>query len=564
MPSETPLILNTEENHEDGIIFHDENNDAQDEDIESEEDVAASPVKNTRKKNKKMGDKGELPDRKWRKKVVKTDIPDYVHPVGAIEDHFAGCETGTDVFMLILDSTLDNIVYQSNLYATQRGKTLNLKKDELLTFIGMNLLMGYHKLPSWRHYWSTSPDLGVPIVSNAMSRNRFDAILSNIHVNDNAQIPVNNTDKLYKIRPMIDTLNETFSRYYHGTREMSVDESMILFKGRSSLKQYNPLKPIKRGYKIWCLSDQKGFISKFDIYQGKNAEVEEEFKNFSLGERVVLFLTKQDWGKHKMIFFDNYFTSIPLLEKLKCENILACGTIRSNKKGLPKNLIADKDLQRGSYDYRCSSLGISVYKWKDNKVVYLASNFHGSEEVTVSRTQKDGQKIDVLAPSVVRDYNNFMGGVDHADRLRAVYGLDRRSKKWWQRIFWGLIDMAFVNSYVIFSDIREKIPLLEYRRGIALGLMAQQKCKTVKRRSQDVPHQPQCKKRRGVSYSVSADVRLGNRGAHWIKFTDRRGRCEVCSVNKVQSRPHSVCSLCNVFLCCNEKKNCFSIYHGVE
>jgi hypothetical protein len=60
--------------------------------------------------------------------------------------------------------------------------------------------------------------------------------------------------------------------------------------------------------------------------------------------------------------------------------------------------------------------------------------------------------------------------VDQADRLRAVYGVDGRPKKWWRRLFWGILDMAFVNSYVIFSDIREKMSLLEYRRSVAMGL----------------------------------------------------------------------------------------------
>lgn len=43
------------------------------------------------------------------------------------------------------------------------------------------------------------------------------------------------------------------------------------------------MKPIKRGYKIWCFADQKGYIKNFQIYQGKEEQVSEEFKNFGLG-----------------------------------------------------------------------------------------------------------------------------------------------------------------------------------------------------------------------------------------------------------------------------------------
>lgn len=152
-----------------------------------------------------------------------------------------------------------------------------------------------------------------------MLRDRFREILSNIHVNDNASIPNNNKDKLYKLRPMMDNLNNKFLEAYHGTRQLSVGESMIKFKGRSTIKQYNPMKPIKRGYKLWCISDKKGFILKFSLYQGKNETLEQEFDMYNFGERVVLMMTKPFWKQHRIVFFDNYFTSIPLLEKLKNE-----------------------------------------------------------------------------------------------------------------------------------------------------------------------------------------------------------------------------------------------------
>lgn len=83
-----------------------------------------------------------------------------------------------------------------------------------------------------------------------MTRYRFVEILSNIHVNNNENIPQNNKDKLFKLRLMINSLNQIFLESSSGTRELSVDESTIKFKGRSTLKQYNLMKPIKRGYKL--------------------------------------------------------------------------------------------------------------------------------------------------------------------------------------------------------------------------------------------------------------------------------------------------------------------------
>ena len=99
------------------------------------------------------------------------------------------------------------------------------------------MVMGYRKVPSWKHYWRNDPDLSVPFTSDALPRNRFLQILSNIRVNDNNAIPDdNNKDKLYKLRPLIDSLNNSYGKLYSVSRQVSIDEGMILFKGRSSLK----------------------------------------------------------------------------------------------------------------------------------------------------------------------------------------------------------------------------------------------------------------------------------------------------------------------------------------
>lgn len=64
---------------------------------------------------------------------------------------------------------------------------------------------------------------------------------------------------------------------------------MILFKDRSSLKQYNPTKPIKRGYKLWWVADQN--VSTFEEI---NEELQEEYKDYGLGERIILSLSKPE------------------------------------------------------------------------------------------------------------------------------------------------------------------------------------------------------------------------------------------------------------------------------
>ena len=134
-------------------------------------------------------------------------------------------------------------------------------------------------------------------------------------------------------------------------------------------------------------------------------------------------------NKNHQVYFDNYFTSVPLLEYLKENGVDACGTVRAVCKALPVG--PENDLDCGEADYRVSEDGLVLFKWQDNKPVLVLSNFHGAELSSVQRTQKDGSKLELPCPVAVRDYNQNMEGVDKADMLCAVQGLNRKSKKWW-------------------------------------------------------------------------------------------------------------------------------------
>jgi len=110
---------------------------------------------------------------------------------------------------------------------------------------------------------------------------------------------------------------------------------------------------------------------KYSVYQGKNETLEQEFDKYNLGERVVFMLTKPFWKQQRIVIFDDYFTSITLLEQLKNEQTLACGTIRNNRKGMPQNLKKDSEIKRGDFDHRFSSSRIAIFKWKDTTIMVM-------------------------------------------------------------------------------------------------------------------------------------------------------------------------------------------------
>ena len=71
---------------------------------------------------------------------------------------------------------------------------------------------------------------------------------------------------------------------YNPNKQVSIDEAMIPYKGRSSMKQYLPKKPLKRGFKIWMRGDSiNGYISELEVYTGKQGDGVE----VGLGRKVV-------------------------------------------------------------------------------------------------------------------------------------------------------------------------------------------------------------------------------------------------------------------------------------
>ena len=78
----------------------------------------------------------------------------------------------------------------------------------------------------------------------------------------------------------------------------------MAFKGRSSMKQYFPIKLVKQGFKIWVHADShNGYISEFDCYTGKKGGTTE----VGLGGSIVTRLTRDLVGKHYHIYMDSFF-----------------------------------------------------------------------------------------------------------------------------------------------------------------------------------------------------------------------------------------------------------------
>ena len=250
----------------------------------------------------------------------------------------------------------------------------------------------------------------------------------------------------------MDSFSKSFQEVYSPGKNVSVDEAMIPFKGRSSLKQYMPKKPVRRGIKVWALADaSNGYIANFQVYTGKQGYTTEK----GLGAKVVKHLTAPYINSCRHVYFDNFFTGVDLLLDLQMSGLYGCGTVRINRKGFPSELkpVVKKGMKERGDSKSVQSLqskNLTVSVWQDIKpVTVVATNSDPTVEAQVCSKQRDGSSIAVSCPQPIVLYNTNMGGVDHNDQLRGYYHVRLKCQKFYKYIFWFLFDVAVVNSFIL-------------------------------------------------------------------------------------------------------------------
>lgn len=222
---------------------------------------------------------------------------------------------------------------------------------------------------------------------------------------------------------------------------------------------------------------------------------------------------------------------------------------------------ADTNLKRGQSQVLTSNTGLVAIKWRDKRSVHILSNFHDPKDtITVNRKNNDGTIVQFPCPVALSDYNQNMNFVDKFDQNLTSYKIDRKSKKWWHRIFFYLLDAAVVNSFVLYKELQlETMTMKDFRREIVNFLVSKA---VVKQKRNSISETVTIK--RSKPY-VSEQIRK-TESAHQPQLSTRR-RCALCSTLKKQIRTQWMCSVCNVPLCLGTKKNLFSgfpqkyVYH---
>lgn len=328
-------------------------------------------------------------------------------------------------------------------YKTWQTVTILEIEGFLLLLIHMSLIRK-HNL---QEYWTEKEIIYSPFAGKIMPRNRFQAILSMFHLNDNNKyIPQNedNHDPLFKIRPFYEHLQTVFPSLYVPEKNIAIDEAMCGWRGKLRFKVYIKDKPVSRGIKLYMLADSKSaYVYSFEIYAA-----EPGLSNKPHDVCMRLLRTLLDKGYH--LYVDNYYACPTLAEELVKRNTMLVGTCRSNRKGFPKDLVAEK-LNVGEISFRRRE-DVAALKWKDKRDVYLLTTVHNPTTQT-EVTTRHGTSV---KPVAIRDYTQNMCATDRSDQLHAYIPLRRRTAKWWKKLFVHLYVLSIVQAHILYNMVLQR------------------------------------------------------------------------------------------------------------
>nr|XP_027231163.1 piggyBac transposable element-derived protein 4-like [Penaeus vannamei] len=418
----------------------------------------------------------------------------------------------------------DTMTRETNRYVEQRPVTPsshmktweNTTVEELQSFIGLRLLMGLQPRPHSRYYWSKNRLLSSSVFPETMTRDRFDLLQSRLHFSDNED-PRADTDRLWKLRPVLDILDTTFKTVYIPDRKIVVDESLWAFRGRHHAIQFNPTKRARFGMKVYrlCESDGAGagYTSAFNVYMGQDrGDVPASMKAVTdLMNRACFF------EKGYELYLDNWYSSPELFHYLSSRK-----TNRGNSSAEPQ-----------------------VHAEGPQDMVDLPPNRRG-----IVRTK----------PQAVVDYNVGKKGVDLADQLAASYSTTRRTNKWYQNVFYHLLDMAAVNAFVVHRALGGTLTQLEFRLEIIANFLDQPPAYGrrggLRTPPAATPSPP--RRRNAPRQQQRQQVPQG----HVLAFNPGRKyrRCRHCRVSRnVRKETRYRCGRCDVSLC---PADCFNLWHS--
>jgi hypothetical protein len=205
------------------------------------------------------------------------------------------------------------------------------------------------------------------------------------------------------------------------------------------------------------------------VYTGKGTTTDE---GQSHSEAIVTkLLGGVEYAEGRTLYADNFYSSIPLAEKLYEKKITYCGTLRSNRKGVPQTVVKKK-LKKGEV-YGEEKGNVKVIKWLDKRPVLMITTISSHDNNLVETGKKTRTGEPIKKPSCVVSYNKAKKGVDYSDQMAAYHSVLRKGLKWYRKLAFELIfGTAIVNAWIIYNSRpnQNRLSITDFRKNLAKSL----------------------------------------------------------------------------------------------
>ena len=380
--------------------------------------------------------------------------------------------TPLDYFRLYFtDELIDLLVSETNRYADQYMDRNNVPphspvhmwtptdRNEMCAFLGLSILMGIVYKPRLSMYWSSDLVYKTGIFGDIMARDRYLLLLRFLHFADNDTLDARDPDRdrLGKIRPLINVIRERCAAVYSPGKDLCVDESLVLFKGRVAFKQFIRTKRARFGIKLFELCTSNGILLDFMTYHGRMSDELLTLPNhdFLTSDLIPLTMLQRYLNKGHRLFVDYYYTTPTLAQYLLENGTKLVGTVRSNRRNFPREL-ADAEIGKGESKFSLSTSGVLAVKYRATKdkanrkpkVVCLLSTDHANTVANSNKKDKDGNPVP--KPTCVLEYNRCMGGVDLMDQQLDSLLVIRKAYKWYKKLFFRFMLQCLLSSHKLY------------------------------------------------------------------------------------------------------------------
>ena len=370
-------------------------------------------------------------------------------------------------------------LYAERFIAKNKGNlSSRLKKwkkvttSEMKLFLGFILYQGMLWKPTYEQYFTTNSIFSTPGVKNFMSYNRFQIIDCFLHFVDNEELGEKHP-LAAKIQPVWDYCSEKFRSIYTPRKYISIDESLLLWKGRLSWKQSILTKRARFGFKMYSVNEsESGYIYKSLLYTGKEMTEKLAGDYKYVATKIVMDLMHDLLDIGHTLFIDNWYWSFELSKLLLSHSTDTVGTIRADRKDLPAEVKKKKGKKmkkgEGIVLYERGT-NVIVTQWRDKKDVSMMSTCVNDGTVTVKRAGKDKE-----IPCVADFYNQHMGGVDKSDQMLTSYEIERkRVKKWYKKVFHHLVNQSVFNAHIVHMRLvdSDKLTALKFREKLVTDIV---------------------------------------------------------------------------------------------